>query len=243
VVSTLGAPSRAALNLAPARVAIFDMDGLLVDSEPFWRAAHTEVLGALGVDVAGLVASGMTRGMRVDEVVAMWRAHQPWQGPGDDEVAERIVAAVADGIRRHAVLLPGAIGSLEFFQRHGLVLALATGSTVPVVDAVLDRFGLRSRFAVVSSAEQDTHGKPHPAIFLRTAELVGEPASACVVLEDAINGVIAAKAARMRAIAVPPAELAADPRYSIADVVLASLEEIDSPLVAALLGLAAAEAG
>ncbi len=137
------------------------------------------------------------------------------------------------------MLLPGALEALDFCEERGLALALATGSTDPVVEAVLDRFGIRDRFAAVCSAQQDSHGKPHPAIFLRTAELLGQPPALCAVLEDSINGVIAAKAARMRAIAVPPAELADDPRYAIADAVLASLEEIDSPEIAELLGLSA----
>jgi sugar-phosphatase len=227
-----------AVNLPPAQACIFDMDGLLVDSEPFWQAAHIAVLGELGVDVSPYVASGLTTGMRVDEVVALWRAHQGWDGPSDGEVAARIVATVAAAIRAGAVLLPGARQALEFCAAQGLVLALATGSTSPVVDAVLDRFELRGHFAVVCSAEQDTHGKPHPSIFLRTAELLGLAPARCVVLEDSVNGVIAAKAARMRAIAVPPAALVGDPRYAIADVQLASLEEIASPQVAELLGLA-----
>jgi sugar-phosphatase len=227
-----------AVNRPPAQACIFDMDGLLVDSEPIWQAAHIAVLAELGVDVRPFVGSGLTTGMRVDEVIALWRSHQPWDGPSDAEVADRIVAAVAAAIRQSAVLLPGAREALDYCAGFGLVLALATGSTPPVVHAVLDRFDLRGRFAAVCSAEQDTHGKPHPAIFLRTAELLGLAPARCVVLEDSINGVIAAKAARMRVVAVPPAELAGDPRYAIADVQLKSLEEIGSPEVAELLGLA-----
>lgn len=231
---------RVSVRYPPARAAIFDMDGLLVDSEPFWQAAHIEVLGELGVDVRPYVGSGLTTGMRVDEVVALWRAHQGWDGPSDEEVAARIVATVASSIRQHAVLLRGALEALDFCASRGLALALATGSTAPVVEAVLERFGLEQRFSAVCSAQQDSHGKPHPAIFLRTAELLGAPPVLCAVLEDSINGVIAAKAARMRAIAVPPLELAGDPRYSIADVVIESLEEIASPEVIELLGLGAA---
>ncbi|HTW98452.1 MAG TPA: HAD family hydrolase, partial [Acidimicrobiales bacterium] len=145
------------VNRPPVQACIFDMDGLLVDSEPFWQAAHTEVLGELGVDVGPFVASGLTTGMRVDEVIALWRAHKPWEGPSNEEVARRIVTRVAASIRERAELLPGAAAALDYLAGFGLVLALATGSTSPVVDAVLDRFGLAGRFAAVCSAEQDTH--------------------------------------------------------------------------------------
>ncbi len=223
---------------APAEACIFDMDGLLVDSEPIWQAAHIEVLGELGVDVGPLVGSGLTTGMRVVEVVALWRAHQPWTGPSDEEVTDRLVETVATMIRRRASLLPGAVEALDWCKSHGLAVALATGSTMPVVDAVLERFDLASRFAAVCSAQHDLLGKPHPAIFLRAAELLGVLPVRCAVLEDSINGIIAAKAARMRVVAVPPAELARDPRYAIADACIASLEEIGSPAVARVLGTA-----
>ncbi|HTX00255.1 MAG TPA: HAD-IA family hydrolase, partial [Acidimicrobiales bacterium] len=108
----------------------------------------------------------------------------------------------------------------------------------PVIDAVLDRLGLRNRFAVIATAADDLFGKPHPSIFLRTAELVGAAPERCVVIEDSINGVIAAKAARMRVVAVPPAGLRGDARYAIADVQLPTLEQIGSAEVVELLGLA-----
>ena len=232
-------PRRPAGVAAPARACIFDMDGLLVDSEPFWRAAHAELMADLGVDVSPFLGTGLTTGMRVDEVVALWRAHSPWQGPSDEEVAARIVSHVAAAVRERAVLLPGALEALDFCGRHGLAAALATGSTVEIVQAVLERFDLARRFDAVCSAEHDTHSKPHPAIFLRAAELLGAPPSACVVFEDSLNGVVAAKAARMRVIAVPPLELAEDPRYALADLCLDSLLKIDTPAVLAMLGLPA----
>lgn len=224
------------LAAGPARAVIYDMDGLLVDSEPFWRAAHAQVLDELGIDASPFEGSGLTTGMRVDEVVALWRAHHPWDGPSDEVVVDRIVSTVAATIRRRAVLLPGAAESLDWFAGRGLPLALATGSTLPVVEAVLERFDLAARFVAVCSAQHDALGKPHPAIFLRAAQLLDVAPSSCVVLEDSVNGVIAAKAARMRVIAVPPAELRGDPRYSIADLEIENLHDVDSPEVEALIG-------
>jgi len=207
------------------RAAIFDMDGLLVDSERYWRHVEIEVLARL------------TMGMRVDEVVAFWRAQLGFGGPDDAEIVDAIVSGVAEEIRRGAELMPGALEALELFVSSGLAVGLATGSTAPVLDAVLERFGLAGCFAAVCSAEQENLGKPHPAVYLRAAAELGIAPTDCVALEDSLNGVIAAKAARMRVIAVPESRVAHDPRYSIADVRLASLLDLDSPEVERLLGL------
>lgn len=221
-----------------ATAAIFDMDGLLVDSEPFWRRVEIEVFSAIGVDIEPLLGSGLTMGMRVDEVVAFFRSRVAWDEPSDDVIVERIVAGIVEAIWDEAELLPGAIEAVEHVAAHDMSVALASGSVPPVIDAVLDRFALRERFRVVSSAVDDVLGKPHPAIFLRTAAALGVDPLACVVLEDSINGCIAAKAARMRAIAVPDERFAAESRYAIADLRLASLLEIGGPRVAEVLGWA-----
>jgi len=107
-----------------------------------------------------------------------------------------------------------------------------------VIDAVLERFDLRDRFAVVVSAAEVELGKPHPAVLLVTAERLGVDPVRCAVVEDALNGCIAAKAARMRVVAVPEPGTEGDPRWVLADVVLSSLDEFPGSEVAGLLGLA-----
>lgn len=219
-----------------ARAAIFDMDGLLVDSEPYWKSVQLAVFDALGVDVRPLLGHGLTAGMGVGEVVAFCRDLVGWTGPEDWEVAGRIVDGVVASIEAGATLKPAALEALDVMASHGLVLALASGSGMAVIDAVLDRFDLRERFVFVASGLDDVLGKPHPAVFLRTAAALGVDPTECVVLEDSLNGCIAAKAARMRVIAVPEAHNLADPRYAIADLELSSLEELADGRVVALLG-------
>jgi sugar-phosphatase len=227
----------------PARAAIFDMDGLLVDSEPFWRDVEVEVFAAIGVDIKPLLTTGLTMGMRVDEVVAFFRQRLEFRGPDDTEVISRIVDGIVDAIWTEAELLPGAVEAIDYLAGHGLAIALASGSTPPVITAVLERFELADRFAVVCSAIDDRLGKPHPAIFLRTAEALGVDPLECVVLEDSLSGCIAAKAARMRVITVPDARFDGDGRFNIADVRLGSLWEIGSENIAALLGLSLESVG
>ena len=223
----------------PARAAIFDMDGLLVDSEPYWRGVEAAVFDALGTDIRPLLGHGLTAGMRVDEVVAFFRERTGFTGADDAEVGRRIVAGVVAAVEDGAELKPGALEALELMAGRGLRLALASGSGMAVIDAVLDRFGLRDRFACVVTALDDPLGKPHPAVFLRTAAHLGVEAPECVVLEDSLNGCVAAKAARMRVIVVPEEHNRADPRFALADLRLASLAELDPRVLDGVLGAAA----
>lgn len=217
-----------------AAAAIFDMDGLLVDTEPIWNRVQAEVLDTVGVDIRPLLGWGLITGMRADEAVALFRQRMGFDGPSDAELADQIVAGVVEAIPTEARLFPGAPEALRFCESRGLLLALASGSTQEVIDAVLDRFDLRPHFQVVVSAERVPLGKPHPAVLLLTADELGVDARRCVVVEDAVNGCIAAKAARMAVIAVPEPGTETDPRWAVADLVLDSLFDLDSVPVAAL---------
>lgn len=221
--------------------AIFDMDGLLVDSEPFWRGAEAEVFDGLGVDIRPLLRRGETMGLRVDEAVAFLIEASGARCRAIDATVQAVVAAVVTAIGSKATLLPGAQEALALFEGAGVPLVLASGSTPPVIDAVLERFGLRGRFEAVLSAADDLLGKPHPSIFLRAAGRLGVRCEQCVVLEDSLNGCIGAKAARMRVIAVPSRSDAADARFAIADLRLSSLLELTEAAALELLGLSSGD--
>ena len=224
----------------PAEAVVFDMDGLLVDTEQIWGRVQASIFDEIGVDIRPLLGSGLITGMRADEAVGLFRERLGFAGPSDAELGARIVEGVLAAIPGEARILPGALGALDFCARHGLAVALASGSVEPVIDAVLARFDLRDRFAVVVSAAEVELGKPHPAVLLVTAERLGVDPVRCVVVEDALNGCIAAKAARMRVVAVPEPGTEGDLRWVLADLVLSSLDEFPGSEVAGLLGLAPA---
>jgi sugar-phosphatase len=217
---------------------IFDMDGLLVDSEPFWRRVEADAFDALGADVRLLLGHGGTMGLRVDEAIAYLIGAVGLRDIDHPALCAEVVAGVVAAIENEAELFPGVDAALDACEGAGFRLALASGSTPPVIDAVLDRFGLRPRFAAVLSAIDDVYGKPHPSIFLRAAGELGVDPVTCVVIEDSLNGCIAAKSARMGAIAIPAPADAGDPRYAIADVRLRSLVELVEGEAADFLGLA-----
>ncbi|HWV37355.1 MAG TPA: hexitol phosphatase HxpB [Vulgatibacter sp.] len=209
------------------RAAIFDMDGLLVDSEPLWQEAELEVLGALGVPITR-EACVETRGLRADEVVALWFRRHPWEAPSEREVHGRLLEAMAALIRTRGRPMPGAHEAIASIRRRTGRLGLATSSPRVLIDAVLETLDVRDAFDAVHSAEHEPYGKPHPAVFLSAARLLDAAPTDCVALEDSLAGVVSAKAARMACIAVPEAEQAGDPRFAIADRVLGSLLELES---------------
>lgn len=204
---------------------VFDMDGVLLDSEPIWRAVEREVFGRLGIEVTEEDLM-RTMGVRIADVVAGWHRHQPWEGPGPEEVAHEIVERVADTIQREGMLNDGAAEAIDHLRGLRLRLALASSSPMRLIQAVLSMGKLEDRFDVIVTAEEEVHGKPDPAVYLRTAERLGVPAERCLAIEDSLAGIRAAKAAGMVCIAVPELP-AAEARGAGADLVLGSLEEVD----------------
>lgn len=213
------------------RATIFDMDGLLVDSEPIWREAEVEVFRSLGVPLT-LEMCHQTTGLRVDDVVAWWMRRHPWEGPSPAEVQERLIARMVERLGTDCRPKPGVARALEWAEGHGLRLALASSSPMRIIEAALGALGIRDRLQVVRSAEAEPYAKPHPGIFLRTAADLGVEPEACLVFEDSLTGVIAAKAARMRCVCVPEVHPPPDPRFALADCCLGSLEEVSDELLA-----------
>jgi mannitol-1-/sugar-/sorbitol-6-/2-deoxyglucose-6-phosphatase len=109
-------------------------------------------------------------------------------------------------------------------------VGLASSSSRRIIDAAVARLGAAGRFDAIHSAESLRYGKPHPEVYLDIAAMLGAPPAACLAIEDSLNGLIAAKAARMGCVAVPEAEHAADPRFVLADAVLGSLHEFGPAL-------------
>lgn len=204
--------------------AIFDLDGLLADSEPWWRAAEIEVFARHGLDLDDSQVSE-TKGMFVGEAVAYWHERRPWPGAGVTEVVAELVDHVAGVLGANVTAKPGALAALSQARGRGLAVALASSSPERLIEVCVTRLGLLGAFDVVRSAELEERGKPDPALFLTTAYLLGVPPARCVVFEDAPAGVRAAAAAGMACVAVPESG-AGDQVFASADVVLPSLEAL-----------------
>jgi mannitol-1-/sugar-/sorbitol-6-/2-deoxyglucose-6-phosphatase len=208
------------------RATLFDMDGLLIDSEVLWHEAEVEVFGSLGVPIRE-AENRSTKGMYVNDVVQFWYGLYPWVGPDEDRVVEQLLERVGQLVERKGRLLPGAERALDLAAQRG-PLALASSTPLALIYRCLDHFGLRDRFAAVNSAQFELFGKPHPAVFLSAAAALGVPAPRCLVIEDSAAGVLAAKAARMTVVAVPSSDDRGLAPFALADLVLASLDELSA---------------
>jgi HAD superfamily hydrolase (TIGR01509 family) len=205
---------------------VFDMDGVLIDSEPFWRESEIEVFGRYGLQLTEADCVSTT-GMRIQDVTRYWFERNPWNGPDPDAVAEEILQGVIRRVGERGTAMPGVDQTIARLNTRKLRLALATSSAGRLIDAVLGRLELRRCFEVICSAENGMRGKPHPDVYLCAAAKLGVSPGECLAIEDSIAGVEAAKAAGMTCIAVPLPELRDDPRYSAADRTVKSLLEID----------------
>ena len=205
---------------------IFDMDGVLIDSEPIWQDVELEVLGGLGVPLTRELCR-QTMGLRVEEAVAHWYARHPWTGPTIDQVAEEVVVGVIRAVQAGGTLEGGAAHALDFCAARVDRLAVCSSSYYRVIDAVLDRCGIRHRFTVVHSAEDEVRGKPDPAVYRTTAAKLGIDPTRCLAIEDSPNGVVSAKGAGMVCVAVPEPGTEGDRRFYIADLILPSLADLD----------------
>lgn len=214
---------------------IFDMDGLLIDSEPHWQRAQYEVFTALGVRMTP-ESVRQTVGLRTRDHIEFWYPRHPWIFMSKSGVAERIMRRAVELIRQRAVPLPGAIETVHACAALGVPLAVASSSAQSVLDALLSHLGIADCFEVVQSAEHEPFGKPHPGVYLAVVRRLGVGSGHCLAFEDSVTGVTAAKAAGMTCIDVPARDSLDDPRFRLADEVFPSLTAFDAQLLARIRG-------
>ena len=203
---------------------IFDMDGLLVDSEPVWRKVEIDCFAQVGVTLTEQQCR-QTKGLRIDEVIDYWYEISPWQGMSKADLVTNIVDEMEYALSKEAVALPGVLDVIDQCVKAGLTLSIASSSQLRLIKAVVKSLGLEDVIAICCSAEHEPYGKPHPAVFLTAANKMEIAPSHCLVFEDSLPGVIAAKSAKMQCVAVPEPTERDDVRFQLADQVLYSMEE------------------
>jgi len=209
---------------------IFDMDGLLLDSEPFWKEAEIKSFNLLGVPLTAEMCDS-TVGIRIEEVVKHWHSIYPWdtnkQNASFEKVTEDVIQNVISLINERGTPFKGVNYIIKFFKQRKIKTAVASSSDIKLIDAVLDKFGIRKEFDAIHSAQFEQFGKPNPAVYLSTARLLGVSPQECLAFEDSYNGLLAAKDAGMKTVIIPESRNFDDPRLDIADVKLKNLAEFD----------------
>jgi len=224
----------------PLRAAIFDFDGVLVDSEPLHFRALRDALApeAITIDEQEYAREYLAYDDRGGIRTALERHGQPWDGERIETIALR-KARLFQALLPSVPWLPGARELVLGLERAGLPLAIASGALRAEIEAILSAGGLRGAFRAVVGAEDVTSGKPHPEPYLRAlaalaATATGLRASECLVVEDSMPGIAAARAAGMTVVAVTNSYPA--PRLSAAQLVVASLEGLSLERLERLFG-------
>ena len=209
------------------KAVIFDMDGLLIDSEPLWQEAEIIIFKKVDITLNSQLCL-QTKGLRIDEVVDYWYQKYPWTNLPKQQVEELIVAKVIELISLKGEPLSGVNHAISWVKEKQVKIALASSSSLKIIQAALNKLNLTEVFSEIYSAESEKLGKPYPGVYLTTASKLNVAPQECLALEDSLNGVLAAKAAQMKCIAIPEVSESNRPKFAIADIILHSLEELDN---------------
>ncbi len=204
------------IDLAHYEAVIFDMDGVLIDSEPLWKIAMEKTFREVGSNLTKTDFQ-QTVGLRLDEVIHYWYEHKAWEGVTPKEVEQRIVTQMVELIQENGEPLMGVIETLTYLKQQDLKIGLATSSYLVLIDTVLKTLRIEDCFDYTHSAENEENGKPHPAVYLTVAKKLGAVPRKCLVIEDSLNGIISGKAARMTVVCIPEKTHNPEPKLILAD--------------------------
>ena len=203
---------------------IFDLDGVLIDSEHVWDEVREQLARERGgrwheralADMMGMSSTEWSRYMH--DVIGL--------SESADEINVEVVRRMEAGYAEHLPLIDGAVEAVQRLS-DTFRLGLASSSNRPLIDAVLSASGLGPLFEATVSSEEVARGKPAPDVFLEAAHRLGFPPEQCAAIEDSGNGIRAAHAARMRVIAIPNRRYPPPPEaLALANVILESLTEL-----------------
>jgi HAD superfamily hydrolase (TIGR01509 family) len=206
----------------PFRAVLFDLDGVLADSEPWWNEIDAELLACYGATYRG---EHKREVLGVSYRIAIEFYKQAFGISASTEEMMRLREEIAIRFFAEQIgLFPAVREVLQELQRMELQLAVGTSSVSACARPFLQRHALERFFGAVVTGEEVVHGKPAPDIYLKAAEKLGVPAGECLVIEDALSGIAAARAAQMRVAAIPdrryvdPAEHARAADYLLHDL-------------------------
>jgi HAD superfamily hydrolase (TIGR01509 family) len=219
--------------VTPVEAVVFDLDGVLIDSEPVWERVRRGLVAERGGHWAS-DAQKKLMGMSTPEW-ARYLSEDLGVGLPPAQVAAIVVDRMAASYREHLPLLPGAVEAVRRLAARW-PLGLASSAPAGLIGTVLESAGLRQEFRVAMSTEQVPRGKPAPDIYLAVADRLGVPPARCAAVEDSSNGLRSAAAAGLRVIAIPRPRYPPEPdALARASLVLPDLDALTPDAVAAPL--------
>lgn len=211
------------------RGCVFDMDGVLIDTEPVWRRVEREVFGRVGIHLTEEQLRE-TWGLRIEDLVEHWYRTRGWKDVRPRAVQHEIVREMIDHVRSDGRPLPGAVEAVTLAHDSGLRVGIASSSARALIDAVVERLGVGGMVEATCTADDEANGKPDPAVYLTAAGRLGVDPQECLAVEDSPFGVVSAKRAGMICIAVRTDAVEAS-AIADADVLIDSLVEFTPDLL------------
>lgn len=204
---------------------IYDMDGLLVNSEPLWHIAEKEVFAKVGIYLT-TDDCFKTTGLPTGQVFDYWYSLQPWVGESKKNLELELFERVTVLIKEYAEPMLGVKESITYFKNKNKKIGLASASPLFLIDIVLEKLGIKSEFDFFHSALLEKNNKPHPDVYLAVAKKLNTPIERCLILEDSLNGVKGAVASGAKVIAVPESHFFENSGYNIAFAKIKNLLEL-----------------
>lgn len=214
---------------------LFDMDGLLLDTEPLWAVAMQNICDKYKLPLHSGIFK-YTTGLRIDEVTAFWKEHLDWPSHLNSyDLAMEIVDEIIYLAKHKGKVMPGVLSLLETLKKKNTQTAVVTSSPNRMMEDLLNHFDLTEYFDAFFSAESVAYGKPHPAIYLEALTHFNSSPFQTIALEDSVNGMISARAAKINTIVIPDIKKYEDPVFHLANKKAKSMEEIHYELLEKLI--------
>jgi len=217
----------------PIDTVIFDMDGLLIDSEPLWQEAGMELLKQHDISLTDEQYHNTT-GLRTPEWIDHWFGEFNIDKAYSPEAISSIHQLAISKIGQKGIAMPGIEHIMQFFKERNFKIGLASSSPMELINVVTQKLGIGKYLSASVSADHLPYGKPHPQVFLDCAEALNVYPGQCIVFEDSFNGMIAAKAARMKCVVVPAPGYFNLDKWAAADLKIESLDQFSDSHLAQL---------
>lgn len=202
---------------------IFDMDGLLIDSEPLWQEATNEILAIKGLKITPQQYASST-GLRTAEFLEYWLRYFKLDMQLKKSWEELLFEKVIDKVKEKGQVMMGVKYILDFFKQRNFKIGLASSSPMSLINTVVEMLQAKEYFGAIESAQNLPFGKPNPQVYINCANTLNSHPRNCICFEDSFNGLLAAKSALMKCVIVPTAVQAKDNKWVIADLQLSSLQ-------------------
>ena len=209
------------------------MDGLLIDSEPLWRESAEALFLTHGKQLTTQQYASTT-GLRTNEFLTHWFGYFNLPAGAIAAAENKVVELVVKLVTQKGKPMPGVQHIFKFFLERNFKIGLASSSPLALINLVIDMLEIGPHLLAVSSAAEMAYGKPHPEVYLNCAKKLNAIPEECICFEDSFNGMIAAKAAKMKCIVVPSLQEAKNPAWEAADLKISTLSNFNELLLNSL---------